>query len=229
MANSYDMKRRVSTPVTVSLSVAFIAQRSMCSTGYQQASFDSRWGETDHCRRRKPRQDYAGTGFIAIVGDRDNLPLELLDHTFPAAANISIGKARTAASFEKPTLTFEDAVDRGRTSMTALKDFIPLQGGVPIEVDGKAVGAIGVSGAANAQQDQEVALAGASAANRFASQSGGSASSPAPNSGPAAVTYVDKTHGRLICKRRRLYPGTATINRSLRVGAISPARLKYIR
>jgi uncharacterized protein GlcG (DUF336 family) len=145
----------------------------------------------------------AGTGSIAIVDDGGNL----LDN-IPAAANISLGKARTAAIFKKPTLTFEDTVNKGRTSMTALKDFTPLQGGVPIEVDGKAVGAIGVSGAASAQQDQEVALAGASTAKRFASQSGGSASSPAPNSGSATVTCSDKeSGGRLICKGRRFISG----------------------
>jgi Haem-degrading len=118
--------------------------------------------------------------------------LELLDNTFPAAANLSIGKARTAASFKKPIFTSEDTINKGRTSMTALREFTPLQGGIPIEGDGEAVGAIGVSGAANAQQDQEVALAGASAANRFASQSGGSASSAAANSGSAPVTSFDK-------------------------------------
>jgi glc operon protein GlcG len=116
----------------------------------------------------------AGTAAIAIVDDGGNLiALELLDNTFPAAANISMGKARTAAIFKKPTLTFEDTVNKGRTSMTTLKDFTALQGGVPIEVDGKVVGAIGVSGAANAQEDLEVAMAGASAASHFASQGGG--------------------------------------------------------
>lgn len=47
--------------------------------------------------------------------------------------------------------------------MVALSDFTPLQGGVPIEVDGQVVGAVGVSGAASAQQDEELALAGAAA------------------------------------------------------------------
>ena len=47
--------------------------------------------------------------------------------------------------------------------MIALEDFTPLQGGVPLEVDGKVVGAIGVSGAANQQRDEEVAKAGAAA------------------------------------------------------------------
>jgi Haem-degrading len=107
--------------------------------------------------------------------------------------------------------------------MTALREFTPLQGGVPIEVDGKAVGAIGVSGAANAQQDQEVALAGASAANRFASQRAGIASSPAANSGSVPVTYFIKIRWTTHLQREAFSIWRmATISRSLRVSAISP-------
>jgi len=103
-------------------------------------------------------------GVIAVVDDGGNLmAVERLDNTFAAGANISIGKARTAALFKKPTKVFEDIVNKGRTTMVALNDFTPLQGGVPIEVDGKVVGAIGVSGAAGAQQDEELAIAGAKA------------------------------------------------------------------
>jgi Haem-degrading len=114
--------------------------------------------------------------------------------------------------------------------MTALRKSTILQGGVPIEVDGKAVGAIGVSGAASAQQDQEVAPAGASAANRFASQSGGIASSPAANCGSVPVTYFIKSRCTTLLQREAFYIwGMATITRSLRGSAISPALLKYIR
>jgi uncharacterized protein GlcG (DUF336 family) len=99
---------------------------------------------------------------IAVVDDGGNLIyLERLDNTFAAGARISIGKARTAALFKKPTAAFEEIIRGGRTPMIALEDFTPLQGGVPIEVDGKVVGAIGVSGAANQQRDEEVAKAGA--------------------------------------------------------------------
>src|SRR5258706_14687064 len=106
----------------------------------------------------------AGTAAIAIVDDGGNLMLvERLDNTFAAGANISIGKARTSALFKKPTKFFEDVINKGRTAMTALKDFTPLQGGVPIVVDGQIVGAIGVSGAASATQDEEIAIAGANA------------------------------------------------------------------
>jgi uncharacterized protein GlcG (DUF336 family) len=103
----------------------------------------------------------AGTGVIAVVDDGGNLmALERLDGTFAAGANVSIGKARTAALFKKPTRFFEELINKGRTAMTTV-DFTPLIGGVPIMVDGQIVGAIGVSGAASAAEDEEVAMAGA--------------------------------------------------------------------
>lgn len=103
-------------------------------------------------------------GVIAVVDEGGNLmALERIDGTFAAGANISIGKARTAALFKKPTKFFEDVINKGRTAMTALSDFTPLQGGVPIVSDGEIIGAIGVSGAASAQQDEELAIAGANA------------------------------------------------------------------
>jgi len=104
------------------------------------------------------------TGVIAVVDSGGNLmALERIDGTFAAGANISIGKARTALLFQKPTKFFEDVVNKGRTAMVALDGFTPLQGGVPISVDGHIVGAVGVSGAASAQQDEELAMAGARA------------------------------------------------------------------
>lgn len=105
-------------------------------------------------------------GVIAVVDDGGNLmALARMDGTFAAGANISIGKARTSALFKKPTKFFEDIIKNGRTSMVALNDFTPLQGGVPIIVGGQLVGAVGVSGAATAAQDEELAIAGANAFN----------------------------------------------------------------
>lgn len=109
------------------------------------------------------RSNGAG-GAFAVVDDGGNLiALQRMDGTFPAGANVSIGKARTAAMFRKPTSFFEDTIRNGRTPMLALNDFTPLQGGVPIEVDGQIVGAVGVSGAMSAQQDEQIAKAGAAA------------------------------------------------------------------
>jgi glc operon protein GlcG len=85
-------------------------------------------------------------GVVAVVDDGGNLiALERLDGTFAAGANISIGKARTAVQFKKPTKFFEDIIRNGRTPMIALNDFTPLQGGVPIIFDGQMVG--GIAGA----------------------------------------------------------------------------------
>ncbi|MFX8278066.1 heme-binding protein, partial [Acinetobacter baumannii] len=82
-----------------------------------------------------------------VVDDAGStIVLERLDGTFPMGSKVSIGKARTAVLFHKPTSFFEDAINKGRFSMTALDDFTPLQGGVPIEIDGQVIGAIGVSG-----------------------------------------------------------------------------------
>ena len=83
--------------------------------------------------------------------------------SFAAGANVSIGKARTSAIFKKPTSFFEDTINKGRFTMTALTDFTPLQGGVPIMHEGQVIGAVGVSGAKSAAQDEEVAKAGAAA------------------------------------------------------------------
>ena len=106
-------------------------------------------------------------GVIAVVDDGGNLmALERLDGTFSAGANISIGKARTAVMFKKPTRFFEELINsngKGRTVMTALENFTPLIGGIPITVENQIVGGVGVSGAATADQDEKLAIAGANA------------------------------------------------------------------
>ena len=101
------------------------------------------------------------------MDDGGNLmALERLDGTFSAGANISIGKAKTAVMFKKPTRFFEELINssgKGRTVMTALENFTPLIGGIPIIVDGQIVGGVGVSGAASADQDEQLAIAGSKA------------------------------------------------------------------
>ena len=112
------------------------------------------------------KKNNAPGGVIAVVDEGGNLmALERLDGTFAAGANISIGKARTAVLFKRPTKVFEDIIKNGRTAMVALPDayFTPLQGGIPITINGQIVGGVGVSGAASAQQDEELAIAGANA------------------------------------------------------------------
>ncbi len=109
------------------------------------------------------RKNKAG-GAVAVVDAGGHvLALERLDGTFPYASTVSIGKARTAALFKKPTAFFEDVVNKGRTAMVTIDGFTPLQGGVPILAEGEVIGAVGVSGANSAQQDTEIATAAAAA------------------------------------------------------------------
>lgn len=129
-------------------------------------------------------------GSIAVVDDGGNLlALERLDQTFAASANIAIGKARTSALFKKPTKVFEDAIKGGRTSMVTLgsdlQNFTPLQGGIPLEWEGKVVGAIGVSGAASAQQDEELAIVGAKSLDTMEMAEMTNGHTPLP------VTYIE--------------------------------------
>jgi len=101
-----------------------------------------------------------GGGFAVVDAAGELLAFERLDGTFGAASNVSLAKARTALRFAKPTRVFEETINNGRTAMAGMPDFMPLQGGVPIVVDGHVVGAIGVSGASSAKQDEELAVAG---------------------------------------------------------------------
>ena len=79
-----------------------------------------------------------------------------------ASVDISIGKARTAVNFRRPTKALEDGMATGGSTLRilAVRDALPLQGGLPIIVDGKIIGGIGVSGVL-APQDEMVAKAGA--------------------------------------------------------------------
>ncbi|MGH8308884.1 MAG: heme-binding protein [Steroidobacteraceae bacterium] len=113
------------------------------------------------------REHGAPGGAIAVVDAGGHVVyLERLDGTFAAGADISVGKARTAVMFKRPTRGIEETINKGRAAMIPVGEvtwFTPLQGGIPITVGGQVVGGIGVSGAASAQQDEEIAIAGAQA------------------------------------------------------------------
>lgn len=100
---------------------------------------------------------------IAVVDEGGNLILlQRLDDTQVASVEVGIGKARTAAIFRRPSRVFEEQVKNGRIAALGLPGATPLQGGIPIIVDGSVIGAIGVSGE-TPQQDEDIALAGAAA------------------------------------------------------------------
>jgi len=77
-----------------------------------------------------------------------------------ASVQVTTDKARTAAIYRRPSKDFEDQASHGRPSALHLARAVPLQGGMPIVVDGHVVGAIGVSGASSADEDQELAVIG---------------------------------------------------------------------
>ena len=112
------------------------------------------------------------TVVIAVVDDGGQLILlERLDDTQVASVEVAIGKARTAAIFRRPSKVFEDQVKNGRVAALALPGAPPLQGGIPIIVDGKVIGAIGASGN-SPQEDEEIALAGAAVTTTAAQEEG---------------------------------------------------------
>lgn len=107
-----------------------------------------------------PKQITHPVGAIAVVDNGGNLVyLERLDGTFPASAEVSIKKANTAALFKAASAKLENSINGGRQALITVGHTF-LQGGIPILSDGQLIGAIGVSGASSAQQDEEIAIAG---------------------------------------------------------------------
>jgi glc operon protein GlcG len=88
-----------------------------------------------------------------------------------ASVEVTTDKARTAAIYRRPSKDFEEQAAGGRPSALHLARSVPLQGGIPIEHRGEVVGAIGVSGASSADEDNELAVIGAEAAMAAADES----------------------------------------------------------
>jgi len=89
---------------------------------------------------------------------------EKMDANQTGSVKVAIGKARSAAMFKRPTKVWQDIVAGGGAGMRilGLEGAVPIDGGLPIVIDGKIVGAIGVSGAAG-DQDAQCAKAGVDA------------------------------------------------------------------
>jgi uncharacterized protein GlcG (DUF336 family) len=103
---------------------------------------------------------------VAVVdGAGDLVYFERMDATQAGSIVIALDKARSAARFKRPTKAFQDMLAAGGDGwrVLGLQGAIPVEGGVPIVVDGKIVGAIGVSGGTS-PQDGQCARAGADAA-----------------------------------------------------------------
>jgi glc operon protein GlcG len=113
---------------------------------------------------------------IAVVDEFGELVfLWRPDAAQPASVSVASDKARTAAIYRRPSKDFEDQASGGRASALHLAQAVPLQGGIPLVEDGRVIGAIGVSGASSADEDQELALLGARALNSDSRATRGSA------------------------------------------------------
>jgi glc operon protein GlcG len=97
---------------------------------------------------------------IAVVDPHGFLKYyEMMDDTQTGSASIAVEKARTAAMFRRPTKMLEDAISGGRNALLAMPGLTPVEGGLPIVLNGKVIGGVGVSGLTS-QQDGQVAQAG---------------------------------------------------------------------
>ena len=102
---------------------------------------------------------------IAIIDSGGNLVmLHRGDDVQLSSLDIAQGKAQTALRFKRPSKVLDDAISGGGAGLRflALKDIVPLEGGLPLLLDGKIIGAIGVSGVLSAQ-DTQAARAGVDA------------------------------------------------------------------
>lgn len=100
---------------------------------------------------------------IAIVDDGANLVyLQKMDETQIGSIEVAQEKARTAVKFKRPSKALEDAVKGGRQVVLKLPGALPVEGGIPLMLDGKVVGAIGVSGV-QSNEDGIIAAAGVEA------------------------------------------------------------------
>jgi glc operon protein GlcG len=105
-----------------------------------------------------------GVGVVTAVVDPAGQLIQVsrMDEAQVASVEVGIGKARTAAIYRRPSRIFEEQIRGGRVAALALAGATPLQGGVPVLVDGSVVGAVGVSGD-TPQVDEDIATAGANA------------------------------------------------------------------
>ena len=103
---------------------------------------------------------------IAILDDGGHLlHFTRMDGATPANAAIAVEKARTAALSRRSSGMWEERVKAGRTSMLKMPGILPVQGGLPIVVDGTCIGAVGVSGV-QSHDDETIAQAGIDALDK---------------------------------------------------------------
>jgi uncharacterized protein GlcG (DUF336 family) len=157
-----------------------------------------------------------GVNPVAAVVDADGELVYLWrpDRAQVASVGVSTDKARTAAIYRRPSKDFEEQASGGRPSALHLARAVPLQGGIPIEAGGEVVGAIGVSGASSADEDQELAELGAAAVVKALASIDGKEQNGAHYISSATLREAFETGGILLASEgykldagRRIEPG----------------------
>src|ERR687888_282003 len=161
--------------------MAYVRTRKIVDDAGADAAISIAGAATDFSTREVPALTYEGAKHVAeavgrAAAERGVAPvvsavdaggaliyLHRPDAAQVASVEVTTDKARTAAIYRRPSKDFEDQASGGRPSALHLARAVPLQGGVPIERDGEVIGAVGVSGARSADEDQELSVIGVEA------------------------------------------------------------------
>jgi glc operon protein GlcG len=104
---------------------------------------------------------------IALVDDAGRLLyFARMDDTVNASVEVAIAKAVHSVNYRRPTKFHQDLLENGAMTVLGLREILPIEGGLPLIVNGRAVGAIGVSGV-QSPQDGQIAAAGVAAFERW--------------------------------------------------------------
>ena len=103
--------------------------------------------QNDRCGNRRREEERLDRGRWGRRSGRGAGVLQRMDGTQTGSSDIAIEKARAAVAFKRSTKLFEEGIAEGRLQNLGLPGALPIEGGVPLIVDGRIVGAIGVSGA----------------------------------------------------------------------------------
>lgn len=115
--------------------------------------------------RQAAAERHFSMAFAVVEPGGQLVAFEKMDGTQYGSEIVAQEKAKSAARFKRPTKAFSDSVAAGRTAVLSLPGAIPIEGGVPIVIQGRIVGAIGVSGGTS-EQDGEIAAAALAAAGK---------------------------------------------------------------
>jgi len=145
------------------IAIALFAGVSCLSAEAQTVSvmvLDEAGAQTVLQAARTSAQQRNAPSAIAVVDPAgDLLAFERMDDVRPASAELAIQKARTAARLQRPTAEIEDNIDQGRIAFVTA-EIVALRGGMPVQVNGQTVGAVGVAGLSK-ETDTEIAKAAA--------------------------------------------------------------------